>query len=60
MVLSANEIVRKHCKIADKLSVIYLADRVFFGGRYAFRFAVGMRDKVKVKSLVRGAEKRKN
>ena len=58
-VLSANEIVRKHWKFADKVPVVYPAGWMFFGGRYAIRSIVGKRDKVKVSALVRGAEKRK-
>lgn len=58
-VLSANEIVRRHWKFADKVPIIYPAGWAFFGGRYAIRFIAGKRDKVNVKSLVKGAEKRK-
>ena len=58
-VLSANEIVRKHWKFADKVPVVYPAGWAFFGGRYAVRFIVGKRDRVNVSSLVKGAEKRK-
>ena len=58
-VLSANEIVRKHWKFADKVPVVYPAGWAFFGGRYAIRSIVGKRDRVKVSALVRGAEKRK-
>lgn len=59
VVLSANEIVRKHWKFADKVPVVYPAGWAFFGGRYAFRSIVGKRDRVKVSALVKGAEKRK-
>ena len=58
-VLSANEIVRKHWKFADKVPVVYPAGWMFFGGRYAIRSIVGKRDRVKVSTLVKGAEKRK-
>ena len=58
-VLSANEIVRKHWKFADKVPVVYPAGWVFFGGRYAIRSIAGKRDRVKVSALVKGAEKRK-
>ena len=58
-VLSANEIVRKHWRFADKVPVVYPFGWVFFGGRYAIKTAFGKRDKVKVKALVEGAEKRK-
>lgn len=58
-VLSANEIVRRHWKFADKVPVVYPAGWAFFGGRYAVRAAFGKRDKVIVKTLVKGAEKRK-
>ena len=58
-VLSANEIVRKHWKFADKVPVVYPAGWAFFGGRYAIRFIAGKRDKVNVNALVKGAEKRK-
>ena len=58
-ILSANEIVRKHWRIAGKLPVVYPFGWLFFGVRYALRTAAGKRDKVKVKVLVAGAEKRK-
>ena len=59
-VLSANEIVRKHWKFADKLPVVYPAGWAFFGGRFAIRAIAGKRDRVRVSTLVKGAEKRKN
>ena len=58
-VLSANEIVRRHWKFADKVPVVYPAGWAFFGGRYAIRAITGKRDRVKVSTLVKGAEKRK-
>ena len=58
-VLSANEIVRKHWKFADKVPIIYPAGWVFFGGRYEIRTIAGKRDRVKVSALVKGAEERK-
>ena len=58
-VLSANEIVRRHWKFADKVPVVYPAGWAFFGGRYAVRSIAGKRDRVKVNTLVKGAEKRK-
>ena len=58
-VLSANEIVRKHWKFADKVPFVYPAGWMFFGGRYAIKAIVGKRDRVKVSELVKGAEKRK-
>ena len=58
-VLSANEIVRKHWRFADKVPVIYPAGWAFFGGRYAIRSIAGKRDRVKVSALVKSAEKRK-
>ena len=58
-VLSANEIVRKHWKFADKVPVVYPAGWVFFGGRYAIRAVIGKRDKVKVRVLAKSAKKRK-
>ena len=58
-VLSANEIVRKHWKFANKVPVSYPVGWAFFGGRYAIRSIVGKRDRVKVSELVKGAEKRK-
>ena len=57
--LSANEIVRKHWKFADKVPVVYPFGWVFFGGRYAIRSIAGKRNRVKVSTLVKGAEKRK-
>ena len=58
-VLSANEIVRKHWKFADKAPVVYPAGWAFFGVRYAIRLIVGKRAKVNVNELIKGAEKRK-
>lgn len=58
-VLSANEIVRRHWKFADKVPVVYPAGWMLFGGRYAIRSIAGKRDRVKVSALVKGAEKRK-
>lgn len=58
-VLSANEIVRRHWKFADKVPVVYPAGWAFFGSRYAIRSIAGKREKVKVSALVKGAEKRK-
>ena len=58
-VLSANEIVRRHWKFADKVPVVYPAGWAFFCGRYAVRSIAGKRDRVKLKPLVKNAEKRK-
>lgn len=58
-VLSANEIVRRHWKVAGKVPVLYPAGWAFFGGRYAIRAVIGKRKKVNVSELVKGAEKRK-
>ena len=58
-VLSANEIVRKHWKFAEMVPVVYPFGWAFFGGRYAIKAATGKRNKIKVKTLVDGAEKRK-
>lgn len=58
-VLSANEIVRRHWKFADKVPVVYPAGWAFFGSRYAIRSIAGKREKVKVSALVKGAKKRK-
>lgn len=58
-VLSANEIVRKHWKFADKVPVVYPAGWAFFGGKYAIKSIAGKRDKVKIRTLIKGAEKRK-
>lgn len=57
--LSANEIVRKHWKFADKVPALYPAGWAFFGSRYALRALIGKRDKIHVNDLVKGAEKRK-
>ena len=59
-VLSANEIVRRHWKFADKVPIVYPAGWMFFGGRYAIRSIAGKRDKVNLNALIKGAEKRKN
>lgn len=57
--MSANEIVRKHWKFADKVPVVYPAGWMFFGGRYALRTLTGKRERINAKKLVKGAEKRK-
>ena len=59
-VLSANEIVRKHWKFADKVPVVYPFGWAFFGGRYAIRSALGKRDKKIMKELVEKAKVRKD
>ena len=59
-VLSANEIVRKHWKVAGKVPVLYPAGWAFFGGRYLIRAIRGKREKVNVSELVKGAGKRKD
>lgn len=59
-VLSANEIVRRHWKFADKVPVIYPVGWAFFGGRYAIRAIIGKREMVNVSELVENAEKRKD
>lgn len=58
-ILSANEIVRKHWKTAEKLPVLYPVGWVFFGGRYVFRTLTGKREKIHINELAVGAEKRK-
>lgn len=58
-VLSANEIVRRHWKIAGKFPALYPAGWAFFGGRYVIRAIRGKREKVNISELVKGAEKRK-
>ena len=58
-VLSANEIVRRHWKFADKLPVIYPIGWAFFGSRYALRALVGKRNKININIIAKGAEKRK-
>ena len=59
-VLSANEIVRKHWKFADKVPIVYPAGWAFFGGRYALRALTGKREKINVNILAKSAEKRKH
>lgn len=58
-ILSLNEIVRKHWKVAEKVPVIYPFGWFFFGIRYALRAMLGKRKKVNINELVDGAEKRK-
>ena len=58
-ILSANEIVRKHWKFADKVPIVYPFGWLFFGGRYTIKTVIGKRKKVKVNALVKRAEKRK-
>ena len=58
-ILSANEIVRKHWRFANKVPVVYPIGWAFFGGRYAIRAALGKRDKKDMKALARSAKERK-
>ena len=58
-VLSANEIVRRHWKFADKVPVVYPAGWMFFGGRYAIRSIAGKRDRLNMSILIKRAEARK-
>ena len=58
-VLSANEIVRRHWKFADKLPVIYPIGWAFFGSRYALRALAGKREKIRINELKKSAGKRK-
>jgi hypothetical protein len=58
-IISANEIVRKHWKFADKLPIIYPIGWAFFGGRYALRTLTGKRKRIAVGELIESAEKRK-
>lgn len=58
-ILSANEIVRKHWKFADRVPIVYLAGWAFFGGRYAVRSLMGKRKKMNVKDLANSARTRK-
>ncbi len=58
-ILSANEIVRKQWKFADKVPIVYPAGWVFFGGRYAIRTITGKRKKISVNELAKSANKRK-
>ncbi|MBQ9375828.1 MAG: nucleotidyltransferase family protein [Ruminococcus sp.] len=58
-VLSANEIVRKHWRFADKVPIVYPAGWAYFGGRYYIRYRMGKRKKIEVKGLIEGATDRK-
>ena len=58
-VLSANELVRRHWKIAEKIPVIYPFGWLFFGGRYVLRTMLGKREKKNIDDIIVGAEKRK-
>ena len=58
-ILSANEIVRKHWKFADKIPIMYPAGWAFFGGRYAIRSIMGKRKKINVNDLAKSAKTRK-
>ena len=58
-VLSANEIVRRHWKFADKVPVVYPAGWAFFGSRYALRALAGKREKIRINELKKSAGKRK-
>lgn len=58
-ILSANEIVRKHWKFADRVPIVYTAGWAFFGGRYAVRSLAGKRKKMKLSLLANNAKVRK-
>ena len=58
-ILSANEIVRKHWKYADKVPIVYPVGWAFFGGRYAVRSLAGKRKKISVNELAKSAKTRK-
>lgn len=58
-ILSANEIVRKHWRTAEKLPIIYPFGWIFFGTRYKVRAMLGKRKKIKLNDLTQGADKRK-
>ena len=58
-ILSANEIVRKHWKFADKVPIVYPVGWAFFGGRYAVRSLAGKRKKISVNELAKSAKARK-
>ncbi len=59
VILSANEIVRRHWKVAEKIPLIYPFGWIFFGGRYALRVILGKREKKNIDEIIVGAEKRK-
>lgn len=58
-ILSANEIVRKHWKFADRVPIVYPAGWAFFGGRYAVRSLAGKRKRISVNELAKSAKTRK-
>lgn len=58
-VTSANEIVRKHWKIADKLPIVYPFGWIYFGGKYTIKALSGKREKKDISALIKGADKRK-
>lgn len=58
-VLSANEIVRRHWKWADKVPIIYPIGYIYFGAKYGIKTLFGKRDKKNITALIKGAEKRK-
>lgn len=58
-ILSANEIVRKHWRFAEKIPIVYPAGWAFFGGRYALRSMTGKRKRINIKNLADSAKSRK-
>lgn len=58
-VASANEIVRRHWKIAGKFPVLYPFGWLYFGMRYAVRTLLNKREKKDINALIKGADKRK-
>ena len=59
-ILSANELVRRHWKVAEKIPLIYPFGWLFFGSRYVIRAILGKREKKKIDEIIVGAEKRKS
>lgn len=58
-VISANEIVRRHWKFADKCPLVYPFGWLFFGARYGVRTIFKKREKKNINALIKGADKRK-
>lgn len=58
-IISANGIVRKHWKFANKVPVVYPIGWAFSGGRYTLRATFGKRKKIDVNSLANSAKERK-
>ncbi len=58
-IASANEIVRRHWKWAEKVPVVYPFGWIYYGIKYGIKSLFGKREKKDITALMTGADKRK-